>query len=305
VDIWEQIITIRESFADRAESFTEAQWDTPSLCASWRVRDVAAHTIVPEKFSLVRGLPQMLRAGFNLNRMLAEDAVRRGSAPIPELLVAYREGIPRQSLPPGRTALNLLTDLVIHCQDMFRPLGLTYPYPSEVLLSVADTIYNDRGLGGPTRTAGLRLTALDIDWSVGDGPEVTGPAEALVLATAGRSVVLSDLAGPGLSLLLAVCADLPRDLHRSDRRGSRHGPRPRRLASIPAGGGWAEMPLRRVEGKALPWKQRQWRKVDRNRDWRRCPFLQLGCCSKWIRLRLSGASPHCESRLGRSPVAGT
>lgn len=201
MDTWEQIVALRESFVNRAESFTEAQWNAPSLCANWRVRDVAAHTIVPERFSLVRGLPQMLRAGFNLNRMLAEDAVRRGSVPIPELLVAYREGISRRSVPPGRTALNLLTDLVIHCQDIFRPLGLVNLYPPDVLLSAADTIHDDRGLGGPARTAGLRLTALDVDWSVGDGPEVTGPAEALILATAGRSVALVDLTGPGLPVL--------------------------------------------------------------------------------------------------------
>ena len=201
MDVWEKIIILRKSFADRAESFTEAQWDTPSLCVGWRVRDVAAHTIVPERFSLVRGFPYMLKARFDLNRMLAEDAVRRGSVPIPELLAAYREGIPRRSVPPGRTALNLLTDLVIHCQDMFRPLGLTHPYPADVLLSVAGTIHNDKVLGGPTRTAGLRMTALDVDWSVGDGPEVTGPIEALILATVGRSVALADLTGSGLPVL--------------------------------------------------------------------------------------------------------
>jgi uncharacterized protein (TIGR03083 family) len=201
MDAWEQIITLRKSFVNRAEGFTEAQWDTPSLCAKWRVRDVAAHMIIPEKFSLLRGLPHMIKAGFDLNRMLAEVAVRQGSVPIPELLAAYREGIPRRSVPPGRTVLNVLTDLVIHCQDAFRPLGLAHPYPPEVLLSVANTIHEDKGLGGPARTTGLKLTALDIDWSVGEGPEITGPAEALILATAGRPAALTDLAGDGLPVL--------------------------------------------------------------------------------------------------------
>jgi uncharacterized protein (TIGR03083 family) len=201
VDVWEQLIALRETFVARAEGFTEAQWDTPSLCAQWRVRDVAAHTIVPEKFSLLRGLPEMIRAGFSLDRMLARDAIRRGSVPVPELLAAYRAGIPRRALPPRRTVEHLLSDVMIHLQDMFRPLGLDQTYAPEVLGLVASTVRTDTGFGGPARTAGLRLNAVDIDWAAGDGPEVAGPAEALILASAGRPAALRDLTGPGAPVL--------------------------------------------------------------------------------------------------------
>ncbi|WP_344068936.1 hypothetical protein [Nostocoides vanveenii] len=46
---------------------------------------------------------------------------------------------------------------------------------------------------------GLRLTATDLDWSAGSGPEVRGTREALLTAVAGRADLLPELSGPGLT----------------------------------------------------------------------------------------------------------
>lgn len=54
---------------------------------------------------------------------------------------------------------------------------------------------------------GLRMVATDIDWSVGTGPEVHGPGEAVLLASAGRSAALADLDGPGTARLRAGLHD--------------------------------------------------------------------------------------------------
>ena len=53
--------------------------------------------------------------------------------------------------------------------------------------------------GGPP--AGLRLQADDINWSWGSGPEVTGTAEAILMAVAGRPAALAGLSGEGLPML--------------------------------------------------------------------------------------------------------
>jgi hypothetical protein len=42
-----------------------------------------------------------------------------------------------------------------------------------------------------------------MDWSYGHGPEVRGPAEALVMMMAGRSAALDDLSGEGKAALAA------------------------------------------------------------------------------------------------------
>jgi hypothetical protein len=47
----------------------------------------------------------------------------------------------------------------------------------------------------------LRFVATDLGWSSGLGPEVRGPAEALMLAIAGRKVVLAELVGDGVAAL--------------------------------------------------------------------------------------------------------
>jgi hypothetical protein len=51
-------------------------------------------------------------------------------------------------------------------------------------------------------THGLELVATDLDWRHGSGPEVAGPAEALLMAIAGRPDALGDLDGPGAPLLV-------------------------------------------------------------------------------------------------------
>jgi len=48
------------------------------------------------------------------------------------------------------------------------------------------------------KAAGLRFVANDIEWSHGDGPEVRGPAESLVLVMSGRPAGLDQLEGDGL-----------------------------------------------------------------------------------------------------------
>jgi hypothetical protein len=55
--------------------------------------------------------------------------------------------------------------------------------------------------GAKELVARIRLTATDIDLSIGDGPEVRGPLLALLLAVTGRRVALDELEGKGLARL--------------------------------------------------------------------------------------------------------
>jgi hypothetical protein len=60
--------------------------------------------------------------------------------------------------------------------------------------------------GSKARTRGLHLRATDLDWSWGEGPEVSGPGEALLMAMLGRPDALRDLSGPGLPTFSARVA---------------------------------------------------------------------------------------------------
>ncbi|MBT8227221.1 MAG: maleylpyruvate isomerase family mycothiol-dependent enzyme [Dactylosporangium sp.] len=201
MDVWSRVVALRTEIIDQLDGLPPDRWDAPTLCPGWRVRDVVAHLILPERMSSLAGLVAFARTGFNIGRYLEADAVRRGSVPLEELIAAYRESIGRRTLPPGRRPEHLLDDLFIHAQDIRRPLGLPCSGDEALLTLVATTVAADRGLRAPGRIAGLRLRALDIDWSSGSGDEVTGPAEALILAMSGRDEVLPELSGSGLETL--------------------------------------------------------------------------------------------------------
>jgi hypothetical protein len=56
--------------------------------------------------------------------------------------------------------------------------------------------------GAEGRLKDLALTATDVEFSIGDGPLVKGPAVALLLAASGRSALLGQLSEPGASQLI-------------------------------------------------------------------------------------------------------
>jgi hypothetical protein len=55
------------------------------------------------------------------------------------------------------------------------------------------------------RLSGLRLTATDTDWSAGNGAEVRGPIDALLLLlTARTAAAIPKLTGPGTTRLAHI-----------------------------------------------------------------------------------------------------
>ncbi len=206
---WHAVATIRTELADQLAQLPAAAWDGPTLCSGWRVRDVVAHVTLPEHFGMALG--GLVRARFSLARMIHEDAVGRGSAPVEAVLADFRASAPRRATPPGRRPQHVLDDLYVHARDVRRPLGLAAPTGSPtldeaVLATILATLAEDRGLRVPPRIAGLRLVSTDVDWAHGTGPEVQGPAEALALAMTGRPVALAELSGPGVETLTARLA---------------------------------------------------------------------------------------------------
>ena len=67
---WRAITAQRLSLADLLEGLTDPQWDTPSLCEGWRVRDVAAHlAMAPQVPSLTSMLADAVRARGSFDRL--------------------------------------------------------------------------------------------------------------------------------------------------------------------------------------------------------------------------------------------
>jgi uncharacterized protein (TIGR03083 family) len=193
-----------EERADLAEflaTLSPRQWEEPTLCADWRVRDVVAHVISYDDLS-VGGLAwRAVKGGFRPDRINALVLARDRDRSPEELLAALREHREPHGLPAAFGGMVALVDSVIHHQDIRRPLGLPRHIPAERLLRTLEGALKAPLLHASPRVRGLRLEATDLDWTTGSGPEVRGPAEALLMAIAGRHGVVDELSGPGRRVL--------------------------------------------------------------------------------------------------------
>jgi hypothetical protein len=90
-----------------------------------------------------------------------------------------------------------------HGEDIRRPLGIKRAYPPEaVVRSLRYQARTPVSLGGAKQLiATVRLQATDAAVSIGDGPEVSGPALPLLMAISGRKVARNEIDGPGVSAL--------------------------------------------------------------------------------------------------------
>lgn len=195
----------RIDLADTGASLTPDQWDAPSLCEGWMVRHVFAHVVSGATQNVLAFIPSLLTARFNVKQALLRAAIRDGDATEQHVLVAQlRANAASRKRPPGTTPAGLLAEAIVHGQDIRRALGIHRDAPPDrTAVALWSMVRTGSILGNKKRIAGLRLVATDVDWSHGDGPEVRGSAEALLMATCGRRVALDDLAGPGLATLRA------------------------------------------------------------------------------------------------------
>ena len=204
-DVWPEIAASRTELADLCESLTPEQWDAQSLCDDWKVRDVVGHLVEStEKLGFGSLFVGMAKNGFNINKLLGNNGKEWGKKPTEELTKELRTNAGSQITPPFTKPIDLLNDVVSHTQDIRRPLGLPSAIPEERLRLVLDhAAAVNPILGNKKRIAGVQLVATDIDWKHGDGPDVRGTGEALLMAIGGRKVVLDELTGDGVATLRA------------------------------------------------------------------------------------------------------
>ena len=188
--------------ADSVADLTDEQWATPSLCAAWTVRDVVAHLTVTTRMTVPRMLRAAVRARGSFDRMAVDLAAERAAAySTAELVAQLRESAASTRRMPGSAPMDPLMDLVVHGQDVARPLGRRHVSPPDVLAACLAYVARNRLLGGPQRLAGVRLVSTDSGWTHGDGAELRGPDIELLLVAAGRRAGLDQLAGPGVAVV--------------------------------------------------------------------------------------------------------
>lgn len=200
-ELWSATHTERAALAQDLADLTAERWTTPSLCSRWTVEDVLAHLSAAASTGRIRWLRSMLTARFDAGvhneRRLSEQ---RGPTPA-ATLDRFKTLITSTTAPMGPVAA-WLGEVVVHAQDIRRPLGITSAPPVSTLTAVA-RFYAARDFAVNSRTAvqGLSLRANDGPFTAGQGPLVSGTTLALIMAMAGRSDFYEELSGPGLKVL--------------------------------------------------------------------------------------------------------
>lgn len=209
---WAVIAGQRRAFADLLAGLDDQQWQQPSLCSEWRIKDVAAHVaLTPQSPGLLRILVRGFRARGDLQAVNRDMAVAHAER-APAALVAELRTLADSRRTPAVTTLdNLLFDVMVHVQDVAVPLGLSVSMPLDAARHGVERVWR---MGWPfwarRRLRGLRLTAVDVGWSAGEGLEVRGPTQALLLLLTGRTdAALPQLSGPGTGWLIENAARRP------------------------------------------------------------------------------------------------
>ena len=203
-----QALMVSESrdLASLLERLPAEQWDAPSLCAGWRVKDVVAHMAVGHTMSVLGFGAAVARHGFRINAASYALATSYADAhSVDEILALFREG----TAGPPRAAARfvpireLFTDHLVHHQDIRRPLGLPRLIAVDRLHAALTALPTLSGrVGSRRRMSGLRVVATDIDFEYGEqGPELRGPSEALIMALTGRAEALAELSGDAVPML--------------------------------------------------------------------------------------------------------
>ena len=176
-------------------------WERPSLCDGWRVRDVVGHILDGNELRLWTLPVRLARHGFSSDRSGRAFSIARAEGRSPAQLV---EAFDRRNPWAGTCRVFpprlVLLDRLVHHQDIRRALGHERSIPDERVFACLEgtprlgTVFRARG-----RCRGFAFRATDIDWRWGDpgDPTVEGPGEALLLTMLGRAQPLDELGGPG------------------------------------------------------------------------------------------------------------
>ena len=176
------------ALADLLDELSETGWNTPSLCAGWRVREVVAHMTMAARYSTEQFMTELQKCDGDFTRLSNAIASRDAALPTGTLVDNLRDEMLHHWTPPGGGQHGALNHVVIHGLDVTVPLGKPRP-PDDTLRIVLD----DLTRGGIHANfgfdpSGLKLRATDMDWEFGSGRPISCAAADLALLVCGRKL---------------------------------------------------------------------------------------------------------------------
>ncbi len=199
--MWETAGKVRNDFADMIEELDAEQLQQQSLCAEWTAQGVLAHVTSFVETGFLSFMGTMIGSGFDFDNASQKMADRQLKRPVPDVIGSLRTKATKSADLPMFPEEMTVSDVTIHTQDVRRGLGLDGSLDESVQRTALDFLTTHKmatTLVDRRPIEDVRLVATDLDWSFGDGDEITGTAEALMMGLANRDV-LDELDGDGLS----------------------------------------------------------------------------------------------------------
>lgn len=201
--LWRYIHTERAALAAALGGLGEDAWEHPTLCPGWSVKDVAAHVISNPQIR-ARDVARMVarNLGRSYNTMIYRETRRIGGEQTPASVLAdFETYAGSRRKVPITTTVEPLLDVLVHTQDILRPLGLSHPMPPAAAGVAADRARLHAAMMGWRSARKVRLVATDLDWARGKGPAVEAPMQELLMLSTGRSPDLALVSGEGRELI--------------------------------------------------------------------------------------------------------
>lgn len=200
-EYWDLLHAERARLADLLSTLETEQWALATLCADWTVEQVVAHLTAAASTGKWAWIRSIVRAGFDPAKHNARLLERRLGGSPEETLAKFRDSS-ALTIAPTKDFAAFLGEVIVHGQDIARPLELDLTPGAEVTVEVARYFAaKDFAVNSKTLVKGLKLSAADADFETGSGPEVTGRVLDLVMAMAGRPESLTELTGGGVAEL--------------------------------------------------------------------------------------------------------
>jgi len=203
VNPWDAIHRERAALAMDLADLDVERWRTRSLCGDWTVQETLGHMTAAASTNPPKWMARFAGTGFRFDTLIGKDIATQTAGGPAQTLARFRSIESSNGHPPGPVD-SWLGETLVHAEDIRRPLGIAHEYPVDAAIRLADFYTRSNLLiGSKKRVAGLTLRATDADWSSGSGPEVAGPAMAIVMTMTGRTVALDELDGEGVATLRA------------------------------------------------------------------------------------------------------
>ncbi|MGW0700139.1 maleylpyruvate isomerase family mycothiol-dependent enzyme [Streptomyces sp. NPDC002867] len=131
--------------ADLLGSVSDAQWDTPSLCEGWRVREVIAHLTMAARYSEEEFMAELRHCDFDFSRLSNQIAGRDAELPTDQLVANLRADVMHHWTTPCAGYDGALNHVVIHGLDVTVPLRVPRRSPVETIRVVLNDLTEGDG----------------------------------------------------------------------------------------------------------------------------------------------------------------